>query len=109
MGVVREGLRLVPGGTPAATGLGPAVDPGVFQDDCLRAYEASQVARGFAQTSMDNGVTDAWRSLGSAYTQATGVTSQRIVVGGTDRWVRASYTIGGTTPSFTWSLVGEAV
>ena len=26
-----------------------------FQDSCLRAFEASQVARGFAQTTMDNG------------------------------------------------------
>ena len=26
-----------------------------FQDACVRAFEASQVARGFAQSTMDNG------------------------------------------------------
>jgi len=59
------------------------------------------------QTSSDNGVSDSWRTLGSALTQATGVTSQYVSFGGVDRFVRASYTIGGTTPSFTWSLIGE--
>ena len=59
------------------------------------------------QTSSDNGVSDSWRSLGPAFTQATGVTHQYTSVGGVDRFVRASYTIGGTTPSFTWSLIGE--
>jgi hypothetical protein len=59
------------------------------------------------QTSSDNNVSDSWRTLGSALTQATGVTSQYVSFGGVDRFVRASYVIGGTTPSFTWSLVGE--
>lgn len=59
------------------------------------------------QTSSDNGNSDSWRNLGSAFTQATGVTSQYVSIGGVDRFVRASYTIGGTTPSFTWSLIGE--
>jgi integrase/recombinase XerD len=31
-----------------------AVDPMVFHASCLEAYEASQVARGFSQTTMDN-------------------------------------------------------
>lgn len=52
--MARDGLRLVPGGM-AASVRGPVVDPEAFQDDCLQAYEASQVARGFSQTTMDNG------------------------------------------------------
>src|SRR5665647_3519716 len=31
------------------------VDPVAFQDACVRAFEASQAARGFAQSTMDNG------------------------------------------------------
>jgi hypothetical protein len=49
-----------------------------------------------------------WRSMGS-FTQATGVTSQRKCFSGADRFVRATATIGGTTPSFTLSVAGEAV
>src|ERR1035441_1269351 len=50
-----DGLRLVLGGAAVAAAGGPAADPVVFQDGCLLAFEASQVARGFSQTSMDNG------------------------------------------------------
>lgn len=91
--MVREGLRLVPGGTPAATGLGPAVDPGVFQDDCLRAYEASQVARGFAQTSMDNGAAVLERFLAACGQPAWEVTREdvdRVVVGFSAQGLAAS-------------------
>ena len=56
------------------------------------------------QTSHD-GVT--WRSAGS-FTQATGVSVQRATFN-IDRFVRATWTVGGTTPSFTFSLTGEAV
>lgn len=57
------------------------------------------------QTSYD-GTT--WRSLGT-FTQATGVTSERKSFSGCDRFARVSYTIGGTTPSFTFAVSGEAV
>jgi site-specific recombinase XerD len=53
--VVSDGLRLLRGGAVAVPVVGQSVDPVVFQDSCLRAFEASQVARGFAQTTMDNG------------------------------------------------------
>lgn len=60
------------------------------------------------QTSSDSGSSDSWRSLGSAFTQKTATGSQYVSIGGVDRFVRASYTIGGTgSPSFTWSLIGE--
>lgn len=58
------------------------------------------------QTSFDN-VT--WRAV-AAFTQATGVTSERKSFTGIDRYIRAVYTIGGTGgPSFTFTIKGEAV
>ena len=59
------------------------------------------------ETSADNGATDTWRSIGS-FTQATSTTTQRKSFAGCDRFIRASPTIGGTTPSFTFSVTGEA-
>jgi integrase/recombinase XerD len=53
--VVDEGLRLLRGGAASVPVIDRSCDPVAFQDSCLRAFEASQVARGFAQTSMDNG------------------------------------------------------
>ena len=58
------------------------------------------------QTSPDGST---WTNLGSAFTQATGVTSQRKIFTGLDRFIQAVATIGGTGgPSFTFSLDGEA-
>ncbi len=47
-----------------------------------------------------------WYVAGS-FAQATGVTSERKTVA-IDRYVRAAWDIGGTTPSFTFSLIGES-
>ena len=58
------------------------------------------------ETSYDGST--GWTSLGT-FTQKTAVSSQRKNFGGADRFVRASWTIGGTTPSFTFSVDGEAV
>jgi hypothetical protein len=57
------------------------------------------------QTSYDNST---WRSVAS-FTQATSTTTERLSFSGLDRYVRAKATIGGTTPSFTYSVAGEAV
>lgn len=52
--MARDGLRLVAGGAePSRADIG--VDPVVFQDRCLEAYQASQIARGFSSVTMDNG------------------------------------------------------
>lgn len=62
------------------------------------------------QTSSDGGVNDAWRSvLGTAFTAATAVGEQYSCFAGLDRFVRVVTTISGTTPSFTFTLSGEAV
>lgn len=59
------------------------------------------------ETSYDGST--GWTSLGT-FTQNTAVSSQRKNFSGADRFVRASWVIGGTaTPTFTFSIVGEAV
>lgn len=50
--------------------------------------------------------TAAWRTVGS-FAQATGVSSERKSFPGLDRWVRAIATLGGTTPAFTFSVIGD--
>jgi hypothetical protein len=44
-----------------------------------------------------------------AFTAVTASGSQRKVLSGLDRFVRAVWTITGTTPSFTFSVAGELV
>lgn len=94
-----------------ANGTGPVVE--VAEYDTLRLLLDVTAAAGTSptlgveiQTSFD-GTTD-WRSLGS-FAQKVGVSSERKSFSGADRFVRASYTIGGTSPSFTFSIAGEAV
>ena len=79
-----DGLRLVPGGAPAAAPGGPAADPVTFQDGCLLAFEASQVARGFSRNSMDNGAAVLERFLAACGRPAWDVTREdvdRVVAG----------------------------
>lgn len=56
---------------------------------------------------------DTWRDLAGtgipAFTQATAAGSQRKCFSGFDREIRYVATLGGTTPSFTFSLSGELV
>ena len=58
------------------------------------------------QTSPDG--TTGWQTLGT-FGQKTAVSSERNVFPGADRYVRAVATISGTTPSFTFSLTGDAL
>ena len=61
------------------------------------------------QTSKDNGVTDAWRTIAS-FTQKTAVSAERKCFAGLDHWVRLNHTVGGTgSPSFTVTYTGSAV
>jgi integrase/recombinase XerD len=49
-------LRVLPGGSAAhLSAVATAADPMTFHAACVEAYAASQVARGFSQTTMDNG------------------------------------------------------
>jgi Transposase DDE domain group 1 len=42
-------------GSTAAEAIRPAPDPVAFQEECLRAFEASQIARGFSEQTIGNG------------------------------------------------------
>jgi hypothetical protein len=60
------------------------------------------------QTSNDDGNTDPWRNVGSFPAQ-TAAGSVRQSFAGLDRWVRLSWAITGTSPSFTFTTSGELV
>jgi site-specific recombinase XerD len=84
VGVVNDRLRLVRGGAAAESVPALSIDPVLFQDSCLRAFEASQVARGFAQTTMDNGSGTLDRFLAACGRPAWEVTREdvdRVVAG----------------------------
>lgn len=61
-GVVNDRRRLVRGGLAAEPAAGSSTNP-LFQESCLQAFKASQVTRGFARTTMDNGAETLDRSL----------------------------------------------
>jgi len=48
-----------------------------------------------------------WKQVG-AFDQVTAAGLQRLPVAGLERYVRVSWTIGGTTPSFTFAISGDA-
>jgi hypothetical protein len=94
--------------TATATGTGPTIE--VADRGTLRLTLSVTAAGGTTptldvtvQTSQD-GIT--WRSLGVFSTQ-TAVGSLRESFTGADRYVRVSYAIGGTTPSFTFGVAGD--
>lgn len=49
-----------------------------------------------------------WATLGT-FAQRTAAGSERKIFSGVDRYVRANHAIGGTAPSFTFSVSGEAL
>lgn len=61
------------------------------------------------QTSHDAGSTDAWRTAGAAYSALTSVSNSPYQCFVVDRYVRVAYTVSGTTPSLTTTVVAEAV
>src|SRR3954451_6383272 len=72
------------GGAVSTVPAAPPADPVAFQDGCLLAFEASQVARGFAQTTMDNGAGVLERFLSACGRPAWEVTREdvdRVVAG----------------------------
>lgn len=96
--------------TATATGTGAAIELGDLAT--LRLDLTVSAASGTTpsltvsiETSKDGST---WRSLGS-FVAATTTTSERKSFVGCDRYARVSYTISGTTPSFTFSVKGEAL
>ena len=102
-------LTLAPSAARTATGNGTAIEVGDRGVARLRlnvtaAGGTSPTLAVTIQTSHD-GTT--WRSAGT-FTQATAVSEQRAAFN-IDRFVRAIWTIGGTTPSLTFAITGDAV
>lgn len=105
-----ETVVLVPSGTRTTAGSGGTVATG--SADTVRLTLAVTAASGTTPSTTvsvqhsSDGTT--WTTVGS-FTAATGVTSERKTFGALDRYVRASWTMTGTTPSFTFSVLGELV
>lgn len=107
--VNHDDIAVQPPVTRTATLVGSAVDTQGNGDISLDLAVTAASGTGptldvVIETSKD-GVT--WRSLG-AFAQKTAVSAERKSFSGCDRLVRANAVIAGTTPSFTYSVVGEA-
>lgn len=104
-----EDVTLAASTARTATGQGSALELGDRGTvrlllDCTAASGTNPTLVVAIQTSHDGST---WRELG-AFTQLTASGSQRISLGGCDRFVRAAWGIGGTDPSFTFSVSGES-
>lgn len=104
-------LPLVASAARTATGTGDTAEMG--EKSCMRLKLDVTAASGttptldvIVETSPDGA--DNWQTV-ATFAQKTAVSSELNVFPGTDRFVRAKWTIAGTTPSFTFSLLGEAV
>ena len=102
-------LPLAAAGARTASGNGNAIEVGDKGVARLRlnvtaASGTTPTLNVTIQTSHD-GTT--WRSAGT-FTQATAVSEQRATFN-IDRFVRPTWAIGGTTPSFNFTITGEAV
>lgn len=109
-----EDVTLLASTTVTATGTSTGIDVGGAPT--LRAQVRVTAASGTTpsltvtvQTSHDNGATDSWRTAGTAYSAITSVANSPYQCFVVDRYVRVSYAVSGTTPSLTFSVVGEAV
>lgn len=112
-GVVPDGSTAVPL-TRTTTLTGPWVELGdvgtLRLDLTVSAASGTTPTLDVAlQTSKDAGVTDAAHAVASFTQKTAAAQTERKVFSGLDRYARAVYTIGGTTPSFTFTLTGEGV
>ena len=106
-------VTVLASGTVTTTGNSGSVDVGGA--GTLRAQVVVSAASGTTpsltvtiQTSHDAGATDPWRTAGAAYTALTAAGSSPWQTFPVDRFVRVSYAVSGTTPSFTFAVNGEA-
>jgi hypothetical protein len=104
-------ITLAASAARTATGTGSAVemgDSGILRLtlDITAASGTTPTLDVAIQTSQDGST--GWTTVAS-FAQQTGVATVRKVFAGFDRYARASWTIAGTTPSFTFSCVGDGV
>jgi hypothetical protein len=94
-----------------ATGQGSAVDVRDFEGPFVAVLD-SAAGTGTTPTcdvklqDSDDGSTGWADVTGAAFTQVVAAASRQklLVTAGTKRYIRAAWTIGGTTPSFTFSV-----
>lgn len=106
----------IPSAARTTTGNGVAYETGdrvevrgLVLDVTAMSGSASPTLTVNVQTSDDNAT---WRTLQSFTAVTASPANQHLSVGGLDRFLRFSWTISGTTPSFTFSvgvLGGELV
>lgn len=106
----REAARVLhPVAARTASGTASGVDNGAATSNGLSAYLHVTAASGTAPTlvvkvqhSADNST---WLDLATFASANAAGTYERVAVSGTvNRYIRASYTIGGTSPSFTFHM-----
>ena len=106
-------VTLVPAGT-VVTGAGTSAALELGNKSDLRAVSQVTAISGagaslqvIIETSYDGGAADPWRTALTMTAQTTANTVRAIAQ--IDRFVRARWTLAGTTPSATFGLSGEAV
>jgi phage gp36-like protein len=103
-------ITLAASAARTATGSGSAVDLASATTADLRllvsAVAGTSPTLDVSVQTSDDGAT--WQTLGSA-TRMVATGSQPLRLSGALRYVRAAWTIGGTSPSFTFSLSGSAL
>jgi hypothetical protein len=108
--IVGKSVVLVPSAARSAAGNGASLDTG--ERSTLRLLLDVAAVSGLGATTTvtveqsSDGMT--WRSH-SSFAAAAAVGTERKVFGPLDRVVRVSWTVGGTTPSVTFSVTGELV
>lgn len=108
-----ETLTLAASAARTATANGTSVEVGDRGVACMTldvtavGGDADETLDVKLQTSEDGST---WRDVASftQVLQTGGATSERKSFVGLDRFVRAVWTLAGTTPSFTFSVVGDA-
>lgn len=74
----------------------------------LAVAAASGTTPSLSVTVETSGDGSTWYSVG-AFAAKTAAATERKSFSGLDRYVRASWAVSGTTPSFTFSVTGEGV
>lgn len=105
-----DSVVLVPSAARTSSGSGAAypMEARIAMRLQLDVTAASGSTPSLTVTVETSGDGSTWRSAG-AFGAKTAVSSERIALSNLDRFVRVSWAISGTTPSFTFSVQGEAL
>ena len=105
-----EQVVLAPSAARTAAGSGPAVAMGAKSTARLTLTVTAAAGTGPTMTvTIEHSADGVTWVAHSSFAAATAAGAQRKVFGGLDNFVRATWTVGGTTPSFTFSVAGELV